>query len=389
MWYLYSVHPVAMNPLRNPPVDSSAFRRLAPRVQLSEDPDTATMQTVQEMCRQINQAANDPLVQACARRAVAQFMGGPYWWFDAAWGRVEKMKADSCFWWCKHYLKFRHHSGMFEAWSADLGDPQTKLQLLISPDVLVRMNRMEGDCAIYTMMLCTMLKALGVRYEICPAAVDHSQPQIFSHVFARCVLPDGTRETLDASHGPYPGWQVPPEDLLRLWVFDEGGRRVNEPSGRFRGLHAYRRRGMGYYDESGTWIEEGPGSPPVGGTLPDPYYNPTQVFGPGIGTPPPIDWGVPYDPGSGGYSAPSQSSAQWATFASNLAKMGFTLAQINAIQPGTVVSANGAILRQNPGYSVPAGGTASFNLGSSSSILYIGLILGGLFLAGSLFKGGR
>jgi hypothetical protein len=65
-----------------------------------------------------------------------------------------------------------------------------------------------------------------------------------------------------------------------------------------------------------------------------------------------------------------------------------TLAQINAIQPGTVVSASGAILRQNPGYSVPASGTASLNLGSSNTILYLGLAAVVLF-GMSMMKGSR
>lgn len=93
--------------------------------------------------------------------------------------------------------------------------------------------------------------------------------------------------------------------------------------------------------------------------------------------------------------APSQNSAQWAAFASSLAKGGLTLAEINSIQPGTVVSANGAILRQNPGYSVPVAniGTQFSSLfstaGVSSNILLTGgLLIGGLFLA-SMFKGGR
>ena len=50
-------------------MDSAQFRKQAPRTQLSDDPDTATEQTVQEMCRQIHEAAKDPLVQRCAINA--------------------------------------------------------------------------------------------------------------------------------------------------------------------------------------------------------------------------------------------------------------------------------------------------------------------------------
>ena len=73
------------------------------------------------------------------------------------------------------------------------------------------------------------------------------------------------------------------------------------------------------------------------------------------------------------YSAPSQSSSQWAAFATAMGKAGMTLAGINAIQPGTVVGANGQILRQSTGYAVP-GTTLSTALGSNSTMI-IGLVV--------------
>jgi hypothetical protein len=342
------------------------------------------------MCQYINDAGRDPLVQAIARRAVDVYKGGP------GWVRSNNLAspfrtADSCWWWCKLNLKFRHHGDQFEAWSADLGDPRTKLQLLISPDVLVRMRRMEGDCAIYTMMICAMLRSLGLQYQILTLAVDPRTPEIFTHVCARVVTSQGS-ETLDASHGDYPGWQVPQEHTMRMWTFDESGRRI--PTGRFIGLHDYRRtmfrtsRGMRGY-RRGMGAE--PSLDPSGDQSVD-YFNPTEETG-NFGSNPfgttASDWGG-FEQSGGGYVAPSQNSSQWAQFASNLAKMGYNLAAINSIQPGTVVQPNGAILRQNPGYAVPAGGTISTNIGSASSLLVIGGIgLVGILLLGSMFKGGR
>jgi hypothetical protein len=364
-----SVH---ADPLTGIDPDSPLFRRRAPKVILSSNPDVATEQTVQVMCELVHQAAKDPLVKTYARNAMQRF------------ARCSKNPAaEAIWWWCKHALRFKHHGEQFEAWSAQLGDPQTKLQLLIAPDVLLRMRKMEGDCAIYTMMVCALLEALGIRWQICPCAVNHTEPEIFTHVFARAVFGDGTFESLDASHGPAPGWQVPQRDMLRLWIFDESGRRVNV-QGRFQGFGDYRRskfRGMGQdpadVEEGGDYIPPGP-------------INPTQQFGTDLGWDPSggTDWGG-FPTSGGGYQAPSRESSQWAQFATNLAKMGFTLAQINSIQPGTVVGPNGQILRQNPGYSVPVGSTISANLGSSSSILYIGLAVVAIVAVGSMFKGGR
>jgi hypothetical protein len=370
-------------------VDSSAYRQRAQRVQLSDDPDTATAQTVQEMCRQIHAASVDPLVRAIAFNAVRTIRGGPLWMGSGVQPFASpRVMAESCWWWCKHYMRFKHHGSMFEVWSRDLGDPRTKLQLLISPDVLVRMKKLEGDCAIYTMMLCSMLSSLGLRWEICTAAVDASQPRIFGHVWPRAVLADG-REPLDASHGKYPGWQVPSWDIHRLKVWDEAGREIGNQAGRFDGLHAYRgrRRGLGAagdcinydeagnciaYDTAGGGVSVGPvGSAPVYSSMPGTYTDPSG------GT-----WANPV-----ATVAPPASSAQWGVFANNLLKSGFTLAEINAIQPGTVVSANGAILRQATGLPVPVGNPVTTALGGPTSVLMIGgLLVGGLLLF-SMSKG--
>lgn len=357
---------VYADPITGLETDSSEFRKRAPRVNLSEDPDTATIQTVQEMCRQIHHAAKDPVVIQIARRAVQTMRGGPGWAlkYDADDAR---RAADSCWWWCKLTLKFRHHSSMFETWSRDLGDPGTKLQLLIAPDVLVRMRRMEGDCAIYTMMLCAMLEALGLHWQIVTIACDRSQPGIFSHV---CARSNGV--TLDASHGSGPGWQVPAYDTFRLWVFDQSGNRIQDS--KFSGLHAYRNTKRGMWGMGDV----------CNSSDPDYDYATCMGYGGDVYS----SQAINYPPGgssstatpAGSITAPAQNSAQWAVFASNLAKMGFTLAQINAIQPGTVVGPNGQILRQNPGYAVPAGGTASFNSAlGGNTLVYVGLGLVAVF----------
>lgn len=392
------MHLHAVDSLSGLSVDSPAFRQRAPRVQLSEDPDTATQQTVEEMCRQIHQAAQDPLVQAAALNAVRTFKGGPGWagcgitdqrtgqftdWSldpvsmqETASGSRARLFAESCWWWCKHYLRFKHHGSMFEAWSADLGDPRTKLQLLIAPDVLVRMSTMAGDCAIYTMMVCALMESLGLRWEIVTAAVDRSQPEIFSHVWARVMLPGGS-ESLDASHGKYPGWQVPAQDLHRVWIFNDSGVRVGEQGAGFNGLHDYRAaHGMGQVDASGY--------DPSTGEAYGPAFDPNAGLTPGAVWGPVNSLPIYADPVSGNATAPSQNSAQWASFATSLTRMGLTLAEINAIQPGTVVGPNGQILRQNPGYAVgPYASSGTLNLGAGMPTST--LLIGGLVLAGILF----
>jgi len=66
-----------------------------------------------------------------------------------------------------------------------------QMQLLISPDVLLRSGRKVGDCAIYSELACALLACNGVDYEFVTVAVNPSQPEVFSHVYVYAVLPDG------------------------------------------------------------------------------------------------------------------------------------------------------------------------------------------------------
>jgi hypothetical protein len=94
--------------------------------------------------------------------------------------------------------------------------------------------------------------------------------------------------------------------------------------------------------------------------------------------------------GSPGYQVPSQSSAQWGILAAQLLKSGMTLAQIQSIQPGTVVSANGAILRQATGLPVPVT-SSSTTLGLNASPNTTTLLIAVAAVAAVMFmgRGGR
>lgn len=204
------------------------------RYQGDQNPDTATAQTIALMCQQIEKAARDPLLQRAARDAVQRFRGGPLY----AAASVDPASnpcaiAESAYWWVKHALKFQLHNSLIQVWFNE----RDQLQLLISPDLLLRMSKPRGDCAIYSMLVCAMLRAWGIPYELVTAAVTPNDPE-FDHVWARAVLPDGRRLNLDASHGKYPGWQVPFEHRNRTQVWDSRGNPIPDAAPRFRGLHA-------------------------------------------------------------------------------------------------------------------------------------------------------
>lgn len=203
-----------------------------------QNSDIATAQTVSMMCEQIDRSASDRMVQAAARDAARRFRGGPLNYLMGQSPKAPACLAESVWWWCKYGLRFVHHDGLIEVWFHE----RNQLQLLISPDLLLRMDRPRGDCAIYTMLECALLKCLGVPYEIVTAAVDPNVPDQYSHVYARAVMPNGRRLVLDASHGSRAGWEVPPEHIIRKQVWDAAGDPVEDVAPRFHGLHAYQAR---------------------------------------------------------------------------------------------------------------------------------------------------
>lgn len=225
--------------------EAAAILRADPGVrQTSPDPFEATAETISYMCELVRDSLADGIVQAAARDAAA--LAPDYPW-------------AGCWWWVKHHLQFVHHSKMLGAW---VGMPD-ELQLLIRPDALLKMERPKGDCAVYTTLLCAMLQCAGYGWEICTVAVDPYQPGVFSHVYPRVILADGSRVPLDASHGKYPGWEVPPERVSAKQIWDSAGNPVDDQDSGFRGLHGlgetYMYPGMGAYglgDDGGTDVED-------------------------------------------------------------------------------------------------------------------------------------
>jgi hypothetical protein len=221
------------------------------RFQASDHSDTATAQTIKEMCRLIRDSASDPYTMAYAKDAVWRFGGGVSGGLKIG-EHVLKFNANDprvCawgdFWWTKTHLKFIHHEKLLYSWLNE----SDQLQLLTKPsDVLKGLLPAEGDCAIYTMMVCSFLTVQNIPWEMVTVKCDPRRPDEYAHIFPRVVLPSGRRVALDASHGSYPGWEVPQEHRFATQVWDSSGDPV--PDERWSGLHGYMRRGLGQDDGS-------------------------------------------------------------------------------------------------------------------------------------------
>jgi hypothetical protein len=191
------------------------------------DSDISTAQTVSRMIELIKESCSDLLMQGVAQNA---------WMSWARHSNDPRMIAWGCWWACKHMMTFVQDAPAV----ARMFGPHDALELLVSPAAMIRCRQMEGDCDDFTMMICAMLGCLGVPFEIVTVAASPEDPSRYSHVFPRAVMPDGTRIALDASHGKYPGWQVPKNRQFRVQVYDSEGNPIEDQArATWDGLHGY------------------------------------------------------------------------------------------------------------------------------------------------------
>jgi hypothetical protein len=184
--------------------------------QSSEDPTEATAQTVEYMCELIHDSLADGIVQRVTGRLLANGFASVTDCAIEIWG------------FAKQHVRFVHHQKLLVAW---LGAPK-ELQLLIRPDALLKMREPKGDCAVFTTLICAMCDCAGLPWEIVTIACDPRQPGIYSHVYPRVILPDGRRLVMDASHGKYPGWEVPADHVSAKQVWNHDGQPIEDEAPR-------------------------------------------------------------------------------------------------------------------------------------------------------------
>lgn len=197
----------------------------------ADDTDTATRQTVAKMCEYIAAGASDELVKWWGECGVTRYGLG---------NRDPQAMCWATYWLVKHAIQFaRDEPRLFR-----VGEPDA-LDMLIAPAVLVRMAQPKEDCDGFTMLICALLRTLGIESVIVTVAADPADPERWSHVFPIAILPSGTLCPLDASHGTWPGWMVPREHIFRwqAWTLDAKPVDVPIPPKRGAGLHGYVRRG--------------------------------------------------------------------------------------------------------------------------------------------------
>jgi hypothetical protein len=347
------------------------------------DPTEATAQTVRYMARLVKHSCSDPILFNA--------------WQDA-WNRFHVLAGDDpakvAWWYAKYSVRFVHHQEMLVDW---LGLPD-ELQLLISPEALLKMREPKGDCAVFTTLICALLSIAEVPWEIKTVAVNPMYPGIFSHVYARAVRKDGRRIALDASHGKFPGWEAPRERVSAAKVWNESGQEVSDQDSGYRGLHGVNMSGMGCAcgGKCGQSFfgmgqdDEGDEDPIIIDTTP--YLTPPTTFTtPDAGTASTL--GTPTVATPAAAASSSSSPFNSPAFDAALANLGAAWTKIagNVIAPQTTITTP-----QGLQVTTPAGQTSALStiLGgaslSSSSLMPLlligGLAIGGLMLISSATK---
>ena len=203
------------------------------KIPASADNDTATHQTISKMAEYARAGAKDAAVKSWSDFGLKKFPALPGF-------KPDRGACWSDFFLLKHCLTFTNDEPrLFEQGDGDA------LDLLIAPAVLVRMEHPAEDCDGFAMLTCSLLMIQGVKCYFVTVACDPSDRDRWSHVFAMAELADGTKISIDASKGKFPGWMVPRKHIFKWQAWDMDGNPTSVGPPGQNTLHGYRRKGVG------------------------------------------------------------------------------------------------------------------------------------------------
>jgi hypothetical protein len=182
--------------------------------ELGPHPDSQVEQTVDLMRERVREDAGDPEFAEWARGVVGNLSGVAA--AEAAWQHV------------KGVIRFHRDEELGNGLSGFVNEKVTgdTVEFIIRPREMAKLvanGRACGDCDDFSIYLAGILQAVGVDWAFVTVAADERAPDQYSHVYVR-AYPEGQTLALDASHGAYPGWEVPNAfGKLRVWPGGECG----------------------------------------------------------------------------------------------------------------------------------------------------------------------
>jgi hypothetical protein len=177
---------------------------------LSDDPDTQVAQTIHRMAQNVREDAKSAPILNEAAAIQALGSGDP---------------VSDTFWHVKNRVGFRQDEQLAAPVLPLLQqyDPGASVvEVLVRPRDLAQMPNPMEDCDGFASYMPALLRAQGVKCNFVTVAADGRDTSRFSHVYAACY-PNGQRVSLDASHGPYPGWEclsAGPVWRIKEWDID-------------------------------------------------------------------------------------------------------------------------------------------------------------------------
>jgi hypothetical protein len=353
------------------------------------NPDRATAQTIARMAQLTSESIGTPRLHSFARSSAQRWRGGPVYKGRAVNWEDERQLSCSIWYGTNSSMKFVEHSAQIRA----LLNEQDQLQLLISPDLLLTKRRPAGDCAVYTPLVCAALGTLGIHYEFVTLACDPRDPDLFTHVYARAVLRDSHRLPLDASHGKFPGWEVPREHQIRKQVWDEAGNPIEDAQphpvphlGQYSRVRRVMPRRIVGFGQVADGIDVSQEGYPV--TVDTSGGSTTTLGYPGM--PSGIPSGYPVSVPVNAPTVPSTPSFNWDQALASFLGQGIKLAgQVVAPQTTLIRGPGGQLYYQAPassGGAVPTAGILSPTGGGGSFLLIGGAVLIGIIALSVLGK---
>lgn len=166
-----------------------------------DDDELATAQTVSLMQHFADVDAGNEIVRQAAHQAAAMAKGS---------GVADLLAAVHT--WIKNHVRYQTD----DVTAAPITNQPDQAEILIRPIDLLTMPEPAGDCDDYSMLCSSMLRSLGIPSSFRTVAADPEIPDRYTHVYtvAHTSLGD---IPLDTSHGPQPGWEVPPAGKVRTW----------------------------------------------------------------------------------------------------------------------------------------------------------------------------
>lgn len=170
--------------------------------------DISTADTIKQMIQIVHDNSKHPLV-------VDRVQG-----ILLTSGASTKSKLIALYEATKQNIKFRNDEDLL---GELLGLPPDK-ELLFTPHFVLTNDNVSGDCDDYSTLLATMIVAEGLDVDtyFVTICADPNEPNRWSHVYVAVKDSEGTMIPMDASHGPYVGWETTKAIKKKYWLVNEG-----------------------------------------------------------------------------------------------------------------------------------------------------------------------